>query len=208
MINKDRLRKGAHLMKQYADTFDRIEQQYGVPPAVIVAVWGLESDFGAVTGNFDTIRSITTLAYDCRRSEMFTAELFDALRLLERGDFTPGTMRGAWAGEIGQTQFMPSSYLKFAVDFDQNRRRDLIHDVTRRACLDRQLFQELWLAKGRWLGAGPAEFRGDPAMEQSRCLCAYHCAFRDEARGWRYGGTLTLSDLCRRHGRACPGHDV
>jgi len=129
MISKDRLRKGSTLIKQYADTFDRIEQEYGVPAPVIVAVWGLETDFGAVTGNFDTIRSIATLAYDCRRSDVFTAELFDALRLVERGDLTPAAMRGAWAGEIGQTQFMPSSYLKYAVDFDNNGRRDLIHDV-------------------------------------------------------------------------------
>jgi len=129
MVSSSRLHKGSLLMKQYASYFARIEDQYGVPAPVIVALWGLESDFGAVTGNFDTIRSIATLAFDCRRPDMFRAELFDALRLVERGDLTPSTMRGAWAGEIGQTQFMPSSYLKFAVDFDQNGRRDLIHDV-------------------------------------------------------------------------------
>jgi len=129
MVNSYRLRKGASLIKQYASVFARIEQQYGVPPAIIVAVWGLETDFGAVTGNFSTIRAVATLAYDCRRSEMFQAELFDALRLVQRGDLTPSGMRGAWAGELGQTQFMPSSYLKYAVDFDGNGRRDLIHDV-------------------------------------------------------------------------------
>jgi lytic murein transglycosylase len=129
MVNSFRLHKGGLLIKQYASYFARIEEQYGVPAPIIVALWGLETDFGAVTGHFDTIRSIATLAYDCRRSDTFKAELFDALRLIERGDLTPASMRGAWAGELGQTQFMPSSYLKYAVDFDQNGRRDLIHDV-------------------------------------------------------------------------------
>ena len=129
MVNAYRLRRGAQLMKQYAGTFERIEAQYGVPASVIVAIWGLETDFGADSGHFDTIRSLATLAYDCRRSDMFKAELLDALRLVERGDLTPATMRGAWAGELGQTQFMPSAYLKFAVDFDGKGTRDLIHDV-------------------------------------------------------------------------------
>jgi lytic murein transglycosylase len=129
MVNAYRLHRGAALLRQYAGTFARIEQQYGVPGAVIVAIWGLETDFGAVRGDFPTIRSVATLAYDCRRSEMFQAELLDALRLVARGDLSPGEMRGAWAGELGQTQFMPSAYVKFAVDFEGSGRADLIHNV-------------------------------------------------------------------------------
>lgn len=129
MINSFRLHKGASLMKRYADTLARIEQEYGVPGAVIVAIWGLETDFGAVNGDFATLRSLASLAYDCRRSDMFKAELFDALRLVARGDLSPAAMHGAWAGELGQTQFMPSAYFKFAVDFDGDGHRDLIHDV-------------------------------------------------------------------------------
>src|SRR6266702_7126867 len=113
-----RLARGASMMKQYGSVLARIEQSYGVPGEVLVAIWGLETDFGANVGKFPTIRSLATLAYDCRRSEMFQAELMDALRIVERGDLAPAEMRGAWAGEIGQTQFMPSSYIKFAVDFD------------------------------------------------------------------------------------------
>lgn len=124
-----RLAKARALMKRYAPVFARIEQTYGVSAPVLVAIWGLETDFGAVTGNFPTIRAIATLAYDCRRSDMFRAELFDAMRLVARGDGSPSSMHGAWAGELGQTQFMPSSYLKYAVDFDGSGRRDLIHDV-------------------------------------------------------------------------------
>jgi lytic murein transglycosylase len=128
MVNAFRLRKGAQLLNQNAFLFSKIEQDYGVPGPVLVAIWGLETDFGAVMGNFPSIESLATLAWDCRRSAEFRNELVDALKLVARGDLDPRTARGAWAGEIGQTQFMPSSYLKFAVDFDGKGRRDLIHD--------------------------------------------------------------------------------
>jgi lytic murein transglycosylase len=124
-----RLTRGSNMMKQYGSVLGRIEQSYGVPGEVLVAIWGLETDFGVNVGKFPTIRSLATLAYDCRRSEMFRAELMDALRLIERGDLAPAEMHGAWAGEIGQTQFMPSSYVKYAVDFDANGHRDLIHSA-------------------------------------------------------------------------------
>src|SRR6266516_8019749 len=124
-----RLARGASMMKQYGSVLARIEQSYGVPGEVLVAIWGLETDFGANLGKFPTIRSLATLAYDCRRSETFRAELMDALRIVQRGDLSPQEMRGAWAGELGQTQFMPSSYIKFAVDFDNNGRRDLLHSA-------------------------------------------------------------------------------
>lgn len=124
-----RLARAQRLLKQYSPLFARIEQQYGVPGAVIVAIWGLETDFGANSGKFPTIRALATLAYDCRRPEKFRGELLAALRMVERGDMMPSEMRGAWAGEIGQTQFLPSSYLKYAVDYDGNGRRDLIHSV-------------------------------------------------------------------------------
>jgi lytic murein transglycosylase len=124
-----RLSRGANMLKQYGSVLSRIEQTYGVPGEVLVAIWGLETDFGVNIGKFQTMRSLATLAYDCRRADMFKAELMDALRIVERGDVAPQDMRGAWAGEIGQTQFMPSSYIKFAVDFDGNGRRDLLRSA-------------------------------------------------------------------------------
>jgi len=124
-----RMTRGSNLMKQYGSVLSRIEETYGVPGEVLVAIWGLETDFGVNTGKFPTLRSLATLAYDCRRSDQFRAELMDALRIVDRGDLTPSEMRGAWAGEIGQTQFMPSSWIKFAVDFDGNGRRDLIRSA-------------------------------------------------------------------------------
>jgi membrane-bound lytic murein transglycosylase B len=129
-----------------------------VPGAVLVAIWGLETDFGVNLGKFSTLRSLATLAYDCRRSELFRAELMDALRIIERGDLSPAEMRGAWAGEIGQTQFMPSSYIKFAVDFDENGRRDLL-----RSALDVLASTANYLAsygwqRGQGWDAGSANF--------------------------------------------------
>jgi lytic murein transglycosylase len=126
MVSRDRLHKGEIMLKRYGSILDRIEQRFGVPAPVLVAIWGLETDFGVNQGKFPTLRALATLAYDCRRSDKFRAELLDALRVVDRGDLTPNQMIGAWAGELGQTQFLPSSYLKYAVDFDQLGHRDLI----------------------------------------------------------------------------------
>ena len=128
MVNP-RLSRAAGMMRKHAGLFERIEAQFGVPAELLVAIWGLETDFGSYNDAFQTIRALATLAYDCRRSEMFRTELIDALRIVDRGDMRPAAMKGAWAGEIGQTQFMPSSYLKFAVDFDGDGRRDLVASI-------------------------------------------------------------------------------
>ncbi len=129
MVSKNRIEKGNQLLRKYKAYFDRAERQYGVPGAVIVAFWGLETDFGANLGNKQTLRSLATLAYDCRRPDKFREELLAALRIIERGDLTPEQMRGPWAGEMGQTQFLASNYLKYAVDFDGDGRRDLINSI-------------------------------------------------------------------------------
>jgi lytic murein transglycosylase len=115
------------MMRSNAGLLSRIEKRYGVPPEVLVAIWGMETGFGAKSGHMDTIRSLATLAYDCRRSDFFTNELLAALQIVQRGDMSPDQMRGAWAGELGQTQFLASKYLQYAVDFDGDGRRDLIH---------------------------------------------------------------------------------
>lgn len=124
-----RLTRGSNMLKQYGSVLGRIEQTYGVPGEIVVAIWGLETDYGVNLGKFQTLRALASLAYDCRRSDLFKAELMDALRIVERGDIAAQDLRGAWAGEIGQTQFMPSSYIKYAVDFDGNGRRDLMRSV-------------------------------------------------------------------------------
>src|SRR5581483_4090215 len=129
LISQNRLQTGAAKLKQHRELFARVERDYGVPGPVIVAFWGLESDFGGGMGNLPVLRSLATLAYDCRRPEMFRGELMDALRIIDRGDLTPGEMIGSWAGELGQTQFLPSHYFKYAVDYDGDGRRNLLRSV-------------------------------------------------------------------------------
>ena len=124
-----RISSGQAHIKKYEPVFARIDKQYGVPAPVIVSFWGLESDFGSNMGNYRSLSSIASLAYDCRRADRFRPQLFDALRLIERGDLRPEEMIGSWAGELGQTQMMPSEYFKYAVDYDGQGKRDLIHDV-------------------------------------------------------------------------------
>ncbi len=126
MLAGGRIANGQAQIKKHAATFAREEKEYGVPPAVITGFWGLESDFGSNQGKDQSIKSLATLAYDCRRSDMFRGHLFDSLRLLERGDLTAPEMIGSWAGELGQTQMMPSEYLKNAVDYDGDGKRNLI----------------------------------------------------------------------------------
>ncbi|NEW60192.1 lytic murein transglycosylase [Sulfurovum sp. bin170] len=129
LVSQYRLNKGRKLIRKYGTLFRNIEKSYGIPASVITAYWGLETSFGAVQGKFSTIRSLGTLAYDCRRGEKFRPELLSALALIDRGDLKLSEMKGAWAGEIGQTQFLPSYYLKYAVDFDKDGRRNLIKSV-------------------------------------------------------------------------------
>ena len=122
-----RMQNGQQHIRQHAAAFARAEKEYGVPPAVIAAFWGLESDFGANMGNLPTLKSLVSLAYDCRRSEMFVNETIAALKIIDRGDLTPDEMIGSWAGELGQTQFLPTHYVNYAVDYDGDGRRDLLH---------------------------------------------------------------------------------
>jgi lytic murein transglycosylase len=124
------MHRGLSLMHTHHATLERIEQRFGVPGPILIAIWGLETNYGGdSSGKYSILRSLATLAYDCRRSEFFTGHLLDALRIIERGDLTPAQLRGGWAGEIGHTQFLPSGYFKYAVDFDGDGRRDLEHSV-------------------------------------------------------------------------------
>src|SRR3954451_23865911 len=121
-----RVQQGQARIKSHAQAFARAEKEYGVPPEVIAAFWGLESDFGANMGSLPTLRSLVSLAYDCRRSQMFADETIAALKIIDRGDLTPPEMVGSWAGELGQTQFLPTHYFNYAVDYDGDGRRDLL----------------------------------------------------------------------------------
>jgi len=112
-------------IKKNKATFDRAQRDYGVAPAVNPGLWALESDFGAGMGKDPIFRSLATLAYDCRRSDMFRTELLAALEIIDRGDVRPSGMVGSWAGEIGQTQFLPTRYLEYAIDYNNDGRTNL-----------------------------------------------------------------------------------
>jgi lytic murein transglycosylase len=125
MATDYRVTHGRQLIAQYKDVFDRAQKQYGVPAPVITAFWALETDFGADIGKSPTVQALVTLGWDCRRPEKFRPQIIPALMLVQNGDLSPDEMRGAWAGEIGQTQFMAYDYNDSAVDFDGDGKRNL-----------------------------------------------------------------------------------
>lgn len=116
---------GREMLVRYHDLLEQVSARYGIPPSVIVSIWGFESNYGRFSGVRPTITALATLAWDPRRSALFRAELLDALDILNRGDIEPARLKGSWAGAMGQVQFMPSSYLKYAEDFDGDGRRDI-----------------------------------------------------------------------------------
>jgi len=127
LLGGGRIPNGAAAIKKNQALFAQVEKEFGVPPEVIAAVWGLESDYGAVFGKFKILPSLATLAYDCRRGDQFRGELMDALRVIQRGDQRVETMTGNWAGEFGGMQFTPSNYIKYGTDFDRDGRVDMIN---------------------------------------------------------------------------------
>jgi len=125
-----RITRARRLMQTHAALLSRIERQFGVPKELLMAIWTLESDNGTGDmGKLPVVRTIATLAHDCRRTELFQTELIAALKILQRGDLPLRDLIGAFAGEIGQTQFLPSSYIKYGVDYDGNGHVDLRHSV-------------------------------------------------------------------------------
>jgi membrane-bound lytic murein transglycosylase B len=124
-VSLQRVEKGRQMMKTHADLLRDISRKYGVPARFVVALWGIETNFGKVTGGFPVVSALATLAYDGRRSAFFRGELLDALRIIDQGHITPSAMIGSWAGAMGQVQFMPSSFMKYAVDEDGDGKRDI-----------------------------------------------------------------------------------
>jgi membrane-bound lytic murein transglycosylase B len=124
-LTKRVIKTAREMFTRHRTLLDEVAWRYGVSPRILVAVWGLESNFGRFSGRYPTISALATLAWDPRRSTFFRGELFNALEILNRGDIDVARMRGSWAGAMGDVQFMPSSYLKFAEDFDGDGRRDI-----------------------------------------------------------------------------------
>jgi lytic murein transglycosylase len=129
MATDYRVKRGAELIATHKTTFDAVQKKYGVPAPVIAAFWALETDFGATLGSDQTMQALMTLSWDCRRPEKFRPQIGAAMQLINNGDLQPDDMRGAWAGEIGQTQFMAYDYLESAIDFDGDGKRDLRNSI-------------------------------------------------------------------------------
>ncbi|HEY9056398.1 MAG TPA: lytic murein transglycosylase [Aurantimonas sp.] len=166
MVNSYRLTQGKANLQKYADVLARVEAETGVPGPVIAAFWGLETDYGAVLGNFDTLAALATLSHDCRRPELFRPHLIGAIEIVDRGYLTPSEMKGAWAGEIGQTQLLPEEYIAFGTDGDGNGRVDLRKDAADVLFTTGKYIQSLgWRGGEPWLEEVevPADFPWDRA---------------------------------------------
>lgn len=182
---------------EHAAVLRQIALGYGVPPSILIAVWAVESNFGAFTGTRPTIAALATLAYDGRRA-LFRSELFDALRILDAGHITVDQLKGSWAGAMGQPQFMPSSYLKYAVDFDRDGKADIWStraDVF--ASIGNYLKQYGWVPRERWgrevklTKAARAKVDHTVPMRTSNCKAMREMTVARPLRDWaRLGVTL------------------
>jgi len=129
IVSDARVAQGRAMLARNRPLLDRVAARYGVPPGIIMGIWGLESNYGEATGGFNVIEALATLSWEGRRAAFFRSELMDALRILQSGDITAAQMTGSYAGAMGQTQFMPDSFLKYAVDYSGTGRRDIWNDL-------------------------------------------------------------------------------
>jgi lytic murein transglycosylase len=152
VISQGRINNGRANGKKHARVFDRIEQDYGDPRGVLLAFWALETDYGAVQGNFNTMNALMTLSHDCRRPDLFRPQVFAALELFERGDFDPARTQGAWAGEIGMVQMLPEDIIRNGVDGDGDGKVSLKTSAPDALMSGARLLSSLGWQKGQpWL---------------------------------------------------------
>src|SRR6185369_17338858 len=155
-----RIKRAKQLLVKHAQLFSRIERQFGVPKEMVMAIWTMESDNGGGDiGKLPVVRTLATLAWDCRRTELFQGELIAALKIVQRGDLPLRDLVGAYAGEIGQTQFLPSSYIKYGVDYDGNGHVDLRHSVPDVLASTANLLKVAGWQPGQPFGEGTANFQ-------------------------------------------------
>jgi membrane-bound lytic murein transglycosylase B len=151
IVSDIRISQGREMITKHKDLLNRVAQQYGVQPQYIVALWGIETSYGKITGGFQIVDSLATLAHDGRRGEFFKSELLNALKIIDGGHISASSMKGSWAGAMGQSQFMPSSFLSFAEDFNKDGRRDIWgtqEDVF--ASIANYLSKSGWQGDERW----------------------------------------------------------
>ena len=129
ILSNHRISKGRELLKKHRALLEKVSLAYNVPPHYIVALWGIETNYGGYTGGFRTVDALATLAYEGRRAAFFEEELVKALKIIDQGHISADDMKGSWAGALGQNQFMPSSFLAYAVDFNKDNRKNIWSDL-------------------------------------------------------------------------------
>lgn len=179
-----RITRAKRLMQTHAALLSRIERQFGVPKELLMAIWTLESDNGTGDmGKLPVVRTIATLAHDCRRTELFQTELIAALKILQRGDLPLRDLIGAFAGEIGQTQFLPSSYIKYGVDYDGNGHVDLRHSVPDVLASTANLLKTNGWKAGAPFGEGTENFQVMREWNRSEVYRKTMALFAEKLRG-------------------------
>lgn len=182
-VTEWRINTGRARLAEHRDVLEQVAQQYGVPANIIVAIWGIETNYGSFTGGTDVVRALVTLAYDPRRADYFRRELLAALQILQDGHITHADMKGSWAGAMGQSQFMPTSFTSYAVDFDGDGRRDIwTSEADVFASIANYLSQRGWQNGQRW-------------GREVRLPDDYH----QRADQWSQGDTSYSCSVLRRH---------
>jgi membrane-bound lytic murein transglycosylase B len=209
LLTAKRIRRGRERYAENRKLLDQVAEKYGVPARIIAAIWGVESSFGDFSGVRPTVAALATLAWDPRRSEFFRGELFDALEILNRGDIDLAEMKGSWAGAMGQVQFMPSSYLKFAEDYDGDGRKDIWStpgDVF--ASIANYLKGHGWTPGQTWgreVSIRPDALeliRGDVPMREGSCRATRDMTIAQPMQAWQKLGVRLPG------GKALPASDV
>lgn len=203
------INRGRTLMKQHASLLARIEREYGVQRRFVVAIWGLESRYGRVMGREPVFRALATLAWEPRRAEYFRGELFNALTMVQRKHIEARSMTGSWAGAMGQAQFMPSSYLKYAVDFDGDGRRDIWKSAPDALASIANYLKgygwqrgEIWGREVRVSPAARERIAGDVEMRSEGCYAIRNMTTSRDLSDWTSFGVL------RANGQPLPRADM
>lgn len=194
-VNQWRIDKGRQMLSKYQPLLNRLQQNYGIPGHYLMAFWGLETNFGSYKGKMGILRSLTTLACDPRRSEFFTTELINALKIVQKEQLEGSTLLGSWAGAMGHTQFMPSAYIKYAVDGDNDGKIDLFNSIPDALTSAANFLQQLgWKSGYRWgREIGLAEDFG------------YHLSGMDNVRALKEWGKLGVKQT---NGKAIASADI
>jgi membrane-bound lytic murein transglycosylase B len=197
-VNRQVIRQGREALRSHATLLRRVEREYGVPRRIVMAVWGMESRYGRNAGRTPVFQALATLAWEPRRSALFRGQLFDAIEMVARGYIEPGAMKGSWAGAMGQTQFMPSSYLAHAVDFDGDGRRDIWRSTPDSlASIANYLKGNGWTREFTWgrevkLSAAARKRIADLPQRVSGCGAMRDMTAAQPLREWQRRGVRTM----------------